>query len=211
MRPLDRGADRRGAEVHGAEVGRPRNFPIGVRAPDTITERVDGLTVRVYGRRRPAPWLSSGGERLLDHLEDLVADQLVALDERLLEGGVDVTVLRQDLEHAFLLGGQDVLDALLAGVVGRTFATRLAPPIGPCDTASKEISEPAIERPTIWAASCVATIRSLAGPVPDSPSTSSSAARPPSAIAFPEFDLGPAAREPLLLVAVREQAERCGA
>src|SRR5687768_4030850 len=80
----------------------PRNFPVGVRAPATITDRVDGLTDRVYGG---GPWTrprsrergrgsGAGGESLVDHREDLVADELVTLHERLHQGRVDVPVLR---------------------------------------------------------------------------------------------------------------------
>ena len=99
---------------------------------------------------------------------------------------MDVAVLRGPPAPA-PSGGQDVLDVLLPCSSARTFATRLAPPIGPWETASNEISDPAIpNEPTIWAASCVAIIRSFAGPVPDSPSTSSSATSPPSAIAIPD-------------------------
>src|SRR5688500_5153973 len=75
----------------------PRNFPVGVRAPAAITDRVDGVTDRVYGgggergrgRVKRGRGSGAGGEGLVDHREDLVADELVPLHERLHQGRVD--------------------------------------------------------------------------------------------------------------------------
>ena len=55
-------------------------------------------------------------------------------------------------------------------------------PGGP-PAASHEMSEPPMpNEPTIWQAAAVATCRSPAGPVPDSPKNSSSATMPPKLI-----------------------------
>src|SRR5262245_61169955 len=93
----------------------PRNRPIGVRAPATRNERV---MPRVYERpdRTDATSVTRSGpvrERLLDDLEDLVAHELVVLDERVAERGVDVTVLRQDIEEKFTMSLEAVLEGLL--------------------------------------------------------------------------------------------------
>ena len=65
--------------------------------------------------------------------------------------------------------------------------------------------------PTICAASVVACARSPPGPVPDSPKNSSSAVMPPNAILIDADELGAGARVALLVVGVREQAERVAA
>ena len=84
--------------------------------------------------------------------------------------------------------------------------------IGPASIASNDTSEPAMpNEPTICAAIRVACARSPAGPVPDSPKNSSSAVMPPNAILIDADQLGTGARAALLVVGVREQAERVAA
>src|SRR6266550_866387 len=87
----------------------PRNFPMGVRAPATKNERV---MCGVYERD---PGWGSGAvrERLLDDLEDLVADELVVLHQGVAERLVDVAVLGEHLPDALALAVEDVLHALL--------------------------------------------------------------------------------------------------
>src|SRR5512132_281763 len=87
----------------------PRNLPMGVRAPATMNERVMN---RVYERDLGAR-SGSVRERLLDHLEDLVADELVVLHQGVPERSVDVAVLGQHLADALALSVEDVLHALL--------------------------------------------------------------------------------------------------
>src|SRR5438067_12257568 len=62
-------------------------------------------------------------ERLLDDLEDLVADELVVLQQGLAERCVAVAVLGEHLADALPLAGQDVLHALFR----RGVRERLAP------------------------------------------------------------------------------------
>src|SRR6476660_3537998 len=87
----------------------PRNLPMGVRAPATMNERVMN---RVYERDLGAR-SGSVRERLLDDLEDLVADELVVLHQGVSERSVDVAVLGQHLADALALSVEDVLHALL--------------------------------------------------------------------------------------------------
>src|SRR3954451_11197631 len=68
---------------------------------------------RVYGRGRRNRASGTVRDRLLDDLEDVVANELVALEERLDEPGVDVAVLLQHGGDPLTLGGQDVFDLLL--------------------------------------------------------------------------------------------------
>src|SRR5436190_4530268 len=91
----------------------PRNRPIGVRAPATMNERVTTSSVRGADAEPRVAGSEAVRERLLDDLEDLVADELVLLHQRVAERAVDVAVLHEHLAHAFALRLQDVLDPLL--------------------------------------------------------------------------------------------------
>ena len=69
---------------------------MGVRAPATITDSLSHAASLAAAANSRELTLRSGGQRLLDDLEDVVADQLVALDQRVAERRVHVAVL---LEH----------------------------------------------------------------------------------------------------------------
>ncbi len=208
-----RGSRRRRDRPPAGLASAPWNLPIGVRAPATITERRHGE--RVYDELANAGNGPSGAvrDRLLDDLEDVLAHQLVAVDQRVAQGRVDVAVLGQDrlapapsaprgcpppaacprCRRAPCRRGSRRRTAR-ATRRRRRSATR------PCRT------NPPCSRPASWRARGRA-----AGPVPDSPMHSSSATSPPSAIAMPASISDLRAREALLLLAVREQSEGAAA
>ena len=122
------------------------------------------------------------GLSVLQHLEDLVADQLLALEQLVAQRHDEVAVRVEQVAHVRLGLLEDALDRAARLVVGEHLGddaracTALA-------TASKLSSVPAMpNEPTICAASVVAFTRSLLGPVPDSPKNSSSAVMPPKLI-----------------------------
>jgi hypothetical protein len=73
---------------------------------------------------------------LLDDLKDLVAQELVAVQERGDQRRVDVAVLREHREDALALRLEDVLDLLLGLGVPRILPTRFERENGPSVTAS---------------------------------------------------------------------------
>src|SRR5438093_13670426 len=80
----------------------PRNRPIGVRAPATMNERVTTSSVRATAAQPRGGGASEAvRERLLDDLEALVADELVALHQLIAAGRVDVAVLPGPLAQPF--------------------------------------------------------------------------------------------------------------
>src|SRR5205823_2079563 len=102
----------------GRSLKAPPNFPMGVRAPSTITDevmvrllldrnshpfygsaatRLGGLLAdaRIVGEHQdvPVPLVLPALQRLVDDLEDLLAHQLVTLDQRVPQRRHQVAVL----------------------------------------------------------------------------------------------------------------------
>ena len=139
---------------------------------------------------------------------EVLPDQLVAGDERVPERDDDVALLLEEGDDTRLLRVEDLLDpGLPVGVPEHASDQVLRPDRALGDGVVADQRAGHAEGADHLGGERVAPPRSEAG-VPDSPKNSSSATSPPRAVAMRRLDLGPGAREPLLLVAVGEQPER---
>src|SRR3954453_10401595 len=188
----------------------PWNRPIGVRTPATRYET--GMD-RVY-RRGPAHRASTRAsetvrDRLLDDLEDVVANELVALQQGVDERGVDVAVLLEHGGHPIPLGRQDILDLLLGLGVGEHLADEVG--LRQRSVRDRLIADQRPGHPERTHHLCreprrVREVGARAGPrLAEAQFLGGEPAKRDRDTAL---DLRPRARQPLLLVAVGEQPGR---
>ena len=133
------GSRRRRARPPGSPASAPPNFPMGVRAPvhdHASASCARSSTVRGGSRDGPAAGLARGAvraaTRLLDDVEDLLADQLVARDQRVAERRDQSRFSASTAPTRSFCASRMSSTRCLALASPSTLPTRFVPPIGPC-------------------------------------------------------------------------------